>query len=332
MAEPQSRIAEYPGSGNAVKLAAPILSALLFLSIFFIPLVGSLINPFAPLPLLYSFLRYGSATGFLALFFSSAIVGVAMGGKTAVFYLLSYGLLALLLGGMIRKGAGITVAVTVAAMVSLAATAFFFFAVIPSSLVEFHRHLLTMVQQLINDSVETYRKAGIPQEQVEFLSQNSEEISRWVVNLLPGSIVSAYFFMSVSNYAFYRYLQKRWTYLPPTDTLEFTRWSPPEQFVFALVAGMALSLTPFDAARIAGINIMVAALMVYFVLGMCIIQYWFEKINIPKFLRTTLYILVILQPFLMAAIAGTGLFDLWIDFRKIRRKDGAKEGKNGTDT
>ncbi len=329
---PRSWALSIMGSASVRGVAAPILSALFFLSMFFVPVLGSLINPFAPLPILYVLLRYGLVAGLFGALLSAIVVGAVLGAKVSAFYLLSYALMAMVLGGMIKKQVGITTAVAVAAALSMAATGLFFVAVGSSSAAEVYTFMLKIVQQMINESVDTYRKAGVPADQVDFLVQNAGDISRWMVRILPGAAAVAYFLMSLSNYIFYRYLQKRWTYLAPADTLDTTRWSPPEQMVFAFILGLGLALVANSLARIVGVNILIVVMLVYFTTGCCIIQFWFEKFKLPNFLRMTVYILLLLQPFLMAGIAGMGLFDLWFDFRKIRRKAGAKEEDNGTDT
>jgi hypothetical protein len=39
------------------------------------------------------------------------------------------------------------------------------------------------------------------------------------------------------------------------------------------------------------------------------------------FLRGLSYALIALEQFLILAVAGLGLFDLWVDFRRLKKKD-----------
>ncbi|MBI5179537.1 MAG: DUF2232 domain-containing protein [Nitrospinae bacterium] len=332
MTAPASGTMEFPHRGAAMKVAAPVLSSLLYLSMFYVPIVGSLLNPFAPLPLVYNYFRYGQVSAILAVGISSALIGAAAGVPAGVFFALSYGLLALVMARGIERQMEISAVVASASAVAFGATAIFLWFALPGTAAEIYELSLKMVNQFLSEAVETYKKAGIPAEQVEFITQNADSISRWVIRLIPGTAAMGYLLMAAMNYVAYRGMQLRWTFLKPAGPADLGLWSPPDKMVFAFIAGLGLALVPDEAARAAGINVLIPVMAVYFIGGFCVIRFWFEKVRVPKFLRMAVYLLVLLHPFVIVGVAGTGLFDLWFDFRKIRRKDGMKEENNGTDT
>ena len=58
-------------------------------------------------------------------------------------------------------------------------------------------------------------------------------------------------------------------------------------------------------------------LTIYFFQGMGIVAFFFEKKQLPRSFRIMLYALIALQQVLLLVIIGLGVFDLWLNFRKI---------------
>lgn len=313
-------------------IAAPALSALLFMSIFFVPLLGGLLNPFAPLPIVYHFFTHGqNATAVAVLAVASFITAVA-GIKTGGFYLFSYGAAGFIMALMMRSGAGLSRAVGAPSIAAFLFTGIFFFLASGKPPAELYASALEQLRALVGESITLYEKAGMPADQLNILKENAEPITLWALRIFPATAAVLYLGMFFTNYLTYAALRKRWTFLPAVDGIDLSRWSAPERTVFMFIAGGALLLVPGDLADTAGVNLLIVACSLYFITGLCIIRFWFEKARFPKFLRWTVYVLVLLQPFMMAGLAGLGLFDLWFDFRKIRRREGGKEENNGTDT
>ncbi|MBI3581346.1 MAG: YybS family protein [Nitrospinae bacterium] len=319
--EPQRRRVELG------RLAAPLLSAVLFLSIFYVPVLGVVLNLFAPLPLIYSSLRFGEGAGAGAALFSALVVAAGSDPRTAAFYFLSYALMALVMSRLMSRQSGLNAAAGYGAGVSMAATAvFLYFALgMASGGGGYYDELVKSAQTVIAEMISAYKKAGMQEEQLAILSKNSPLIAKWSVSLIPGMAVSGYLLMAFCNYLSYKFLRSRWPGLKAPDDVSLLNWYPPDRTVFVFIAGMALALLPNDAARVAGINVLVVTVLVYSVAGSCVLRFWFEKIRFPKFLRMFSYILILLQPFIAVAVAAMGLFDLWFDFRKIRRQAGVKE-------
>jgi hypothetical protein len=42
---------------------------------------------------------------------------------------------------------------------------------------------------------------------------------------------------------------------------------------------------------------------------------------VPALLRIFLYTTLIIQPYLLALVAGIGIFDLWVDFRTPKKQE-----------
>ncbi|MBI5638586.1 MAG: DUF2232 domain-containing protein [Nitrospinae bacterium] len=312
-------------------VAAPVLSALLFLSILYVPVLGSLLNPFAPLPIIYYAFTHGTPAGAAAVLASAGVIGLLMGPKAGAVYFLSYGLAGLMMATMIRNGKTFTATVLTTAAASMAATALLALAG-QGDLAGLYAAAFSAVKGMMAETIAVYEKAGMPDDQIALLKENSDAIALWVVRALPGAMTVLYLSAMFMNYAAYAALRSRWSWLPAASPLELNRWSPPEKTVFFFIIGGGLMLVPDDAAHAVGMNLLIVTVALYFMGGLCVLRHWFERGRLPRFLRWTIYILISFQPFMIAGTAGLGLFDLWLDFRKIRPAKGEKEDTNGSDT
>lgn len=312
-------------------VAAPLLSALLFLSVLFVPVLGSLLNPFAPLPIIYYAFTHGTPAGIAAVFVSAGVIGLLIGPKAGAVYLFSYGLAGLMMAAMIRNGRTFTSTVLATAMAALAATALLAVAD-QGTITGLYAAMLAAMKGMMAETITVYEKAGMPADQIAMLKENGDAISLWVVRALPGAMTVIYLTAMFMNYAAYAALRERWSWLPAAGPLELARWSPPEKMVFIFIIGGGLMLVPGDIARIVAVNLLIVTVALYFMAGLCVIRHWFDRGKLPRFLRWTIYILISFQPFMIAGTAGLGLFDLWLDFRKIRPAKGEKEDTNGSDS
>lgn len=318
--------------GGAVSwVAAPLLSALLFLSALYVPVLGSLLNPFAPLPIIYYAFTHGTPAGAAAVFASAGVIGLLLGPKTGAVYLFSYGLAGLMMAAMIRNGKTFTSTVLVTAAAAMAATALMAVAA-QGNIAGLYALALVTMKGIMAETIAVYEKAGMSADQIALLKENSDTIALWVVRSLPGTMTVLYLTAMFMNYAAYAALRNRWSWLPATGPLDLNRWSPPEKMVFFFIIGGGLMMVPGDSAHVAAVNLLIVTISLYFMAGLCVIRHWFERGKLPRFLRWSIYILISFQPFMIAGTAGLGLFDLWLDFRKIRPAKGEKEDTNGSDS
>jgi uncharacterized protein YybS (DUF2232 family) len=65
---------------------------------------------------------------------------------------------------------------------------------------------------------------------------------------------------------------------------------------------------------------------IYFFQGIAIVSFYFEKKRFPKILRGILYGLIALQQLVLLLVIAAGLFDVWIDFRRMKKGTNQDEG------
>ncbi len=69
-----------------------------------------------------------------------------------------------------------------------------------------------------------------------------------------------------------------------------------------------------------GLNGLIVLMTIYFFQGIAIISFYFNKKNFSKGAKILLYGLIVLQQLLLFVVIGLGLFDAWLDFRKLDKQ------------
>ncbi|MEE8484836.1 MAG: DUF2232 domain-containing protein [Nitrospinota bacterium] len=309
------------GAGFGI-IAAPLLSFLLFSSAFFIPAFGWVLSLFAPLPLVYHYFTFGRRVSRIAMVALAVLIGIIYGLKLGFVFMLTYSLMAMVLAESILRRDRMTMSVAAGAAIPMALTVLYLWISLPGPASEFYSLLIEQVKAMVVATIISYENAGVGSEQVAFLAENSGQIAKWVVMMMPGTFAVAYLSMSLANYLGYRNLQSRWPFLPAPDARSVASWSPPEKTVYMLIAGLIMALLPETALKPVGANLLILGFTAYSFSGICIIQHYFVKSHLPIFMRWAAYVLIAVQPFLLVMVASVGLFDLWFDFRKLKNKDG----------
>jgi uncharacterized protein YybS (DUF2232 family) len=99
------------------------------------------------------------------------------------------------------------------------------------------------------------------------------------------------------------------------------QWKAPEHLVW-LVIGCGLSLILSDGwLRLLAISGLLIFMVVYFFQGIAIVSFFFEKKRFPRLLKIFMYSIIAVQQILLFFIVGLGFFDMWMNFRKLERKE-----------
>ncbi len=95
--------------------------------------------------------------------------------------------------------------------------------------------------------------------------------------------------------------------------------SAPEHLVWALIAAGFSYLVFKGRIEFLSLNALIVFLVIYAFYGFSILKFFFNRYNMPTWIRRALYIIIVFQEILLLATALLGLFDQWFDFRKINR-------------
>jgi uncharacterized protein YybS (DUF2232 family) len=166
-----------------------------------------------------------------------------------------------------------------------------------------------------------YQSMGMPQENVQLISQSLDKIQHVLVTIIPALVSTSTLFVAwISILLAKPVLISRSLYYPDFGPLNL--WTAPDYLVWVVIGcGLALFL-PIPVIKVVGLNGLLILMTVYFFQGIAIVSYYFNKKRFPKILRVFLYTLMALQQLILLAVIGLGFFDLWINFRKLGKQVG----------
>jgi uncharacterized protein YybS (DUF2232 family) len=299
-----------------------VATLLFFLSVALIPVFGIFAGVFTPLPTLLVYYRWGSPWAFWVPG-GAAIFGYALLAfldlSQSLPYLLEMLLLGFLLGLGMRRNWSLEWTVGTASLLVFAIGTMFFLLTsgggTESSGMQMERDLRETAAMILQQ----YGAAAPDKILVEEAFQKMLPL---LLKLLPGAALSSTLMACCLNIV----VAKRYCrihQLPMPAWIEWRRWRAPDFLVWiVIVAGIAL-LLPFGFLKTPGLNILMVAGVIYLFQGLAIVGFYFDKWRLPRIIRAFLYAVILIQQFFTLGAMLMGLFDIWIDFRRLSRGTGA---------
>jgi hypothetical protein len=101
---------------------------------------------------------------------------------------------------------------------------------------------------------------------------------------------------------------------------KFSTWTCPDRLVWGGILGGFLIVTKVSPLVTIGLNAVILMVAIYFLQGLAVVSFWFRKNNVPLGFRMIGYAMIGIIQFLFFLVTALGLFDIWIDFRKLRSR------------
>lgn len=304
---------------------AGALSAACFLSSAAVPAIGTVAMLFSPAPVLIFAVGRPDPNrrAFAAALIATGLVAVLWSPLVSLNYLFSFGLPTVLIGFMVERRRPFE------AIVAVGACAMFIAMVCAGLIAE--GGTAGVVRTIYHDLTQEpfflgwllHLKTGGPQF-YKFLRlepaispQTQALIVRLVVRLSPALVLlAAALSVLLSLRVFWQWAGSRRLSYNLFGDLQ--RWSAPEWTIWPLLAaGFAWQFVPVPAVKDVALNSLVILAAVYFCQGLAIIAYYFQAMKSPRIVRGLIYLIVFAQPELAVIVCVAGIFDLWIDFRRI---------------
>jgi len=177
-------------------------------------------------------------------------------------------------------------------------------------------------------ALDLYRDMEVSPEQIDLLAESMEGILYVMLRIMPAIVVASTLLVVWSNLLVARPLLRN-NRLKCPDFGNLNEWRAPERLVWVAILSGIMLLLPHKGVKLLGVNGLIIMMMVYFFQGIAIVSYYFEKKRFPKILRGILYGLIVLQQFVLLLVIAAGFFDLWTDFRRLKK---GEDKKNESDT
>jgi uncharacterized protein YybS (DUF2232 family) len=182
---------------------------------------------------------------------------------------------------------------------------------------------LEMIHGYLQDSLEetarVYVQVGADPDRTGEFQEYLRALKEGVALVYPSLMVVGSAFVVWLNVILSRPLFRR-TKLEAPEFGALDRWQSPELMVWGLIgAGFSLFLS-FSPLRLVAVNALVIMLAIYFFHGLSILLFYLNKYRVPQWMRLGVYALILVQQVLVIAVTMAGLFDQWLDLRRIHQK------------
>lgn len=297
--------------GPRLALAVATSSSLYAAGVLFPPFL-TLVALVAPLPGLLLAVRAPRAE-FLWLALSVLAISIALGTPAVLGFVLSLGLPPVILGPALRRGWSFERTV-------IAGTAAWCAGVLTLSIVAYgdFATLLAAVREHLHEAVEATIAASAASgasEGIAALAEQRDEVISGVIQILPALVALGGAFVMLVNLG----LLRRWTGATAETDLRF--WKAPDSLIWALIATGFLMFAPLPLAAVLARNVFIVLLGCYLCQGLAIVSFYLHRFRLPFGIRIATYLLIAIQQAVTLVVLGLGIFDLWGDFRRLRRND-----------
>lgn len=298
-------------------LAGTLATVLLQLAAGVFGPVGMFFNLLAMVPASLACMLQGGWVGAGIVVLTTASLSGYSGAVGGAAYLLQFGLASLLLPLLLRRGWAWdkAVATTLVVVVGWAALAVGGYLALQGE--SLTGTISQYVQIEIKQALDASTAVGQSADERAQLAATAEQMLALLVKIYPGLAVAVTGAMLLLTVLLLARLS-RGRYQVPGPS--FPLWKSPEYLVWLLIAGGFGALLANGWVQIVAWNLLAVLLPLYFLQGMAVVSFFFLRKGFSPFMRGMGYLLLlVINPFQLL-VAGIGVFDLWIDFRKPRIK------------
>lgn len=313
-------MASQTNNGSAAKdiVTGTAITLFIFAVTSYLPILGFFCALFIPLPTLFYRSKLGRHIGIIVPAAALFVMAAVMGGIAVdlVFFLEL-----LLLGFML--GEFLAMNLSVEKTILYTCTSVLLGGLL--GLVLYSNVSNTGITLLVSDyiamnlemTMALYESMGVSEESLVQLSNSLAQIQYILVRIVPAMVIGSTLFVVWINLLLAkRTLTAKGIFFPDFGALN--HWKAPDALIWVLIGCGGLLLMPGTSLKLLGLNGLLILLMVYFLQGIAVVSYYFEKKRFPRALRLFLYTLIAVQQFILLLVIGLGIFDMWLNFRKIK--------------
>ena len=296
--------------------------AFILVSSVWIPFVGPFLSLLTPLPFLYYSIKLGIYQGITLAAIGTLTVGLfakLTGYPQIILFCVEFSLLGLLLSELFRRKLDLGQTVFFATVfMLLLSLGFLFFIGLLKNMGPLEM-MLNYLQGQLQVTIRAYEEMGMPQENAIEMEAYTKAfiatISKIYLSLMVIGTGFAVWLNVVLSRPLFRKGNLEYPAFTPAD-----RWQAPDSLVWGvIVAGFTLFLSS-GSIKLIAINALIIIMTIYLFHGLSIVLFFLNKHRVATWMRIAIYVLIIVQQLFFVVLALAGLFDQWIDFRKIHKR------------
>jgi uncharacterized protein YybS (DUF2232 family) len=291
------------------------IASFFVISTVYIPILSILIL-LLPVPFMILSARHGTRYTVFALIIVSLLIGFLTGILYTIFVLIALGPMAVVMGYSLKRRHDAFQVIALGTLAS--AFSIFFIIQIVSTISGFNviDQVAAMLRSVLDHQVEMLTTINID-------TVSANEVFNYLMMLLPGLLIIQSMIGAFINYYITVAALKRF-HFKYYELPEFSRFKLPGNIVIGTFIIFALV---FFTKYIEGIdyntlmaNVTVIFIVIFFLQGLALLNYFMKKVNIHKVVRSILFAVLILISPAITLVAFMGLADSMFDIRKIRQK------------
>lgn len=293
------------------------------LSFLWIPFFGPFLSLLIPLPFLFYLSKLGLKEGIKVCLAALLITGIAakvMGEPLLILFCLEFGFLGLILSELFKREYSYSLTIFYGTLLMLLVGAvFMLFASIAKGVTPVDM-AVTYLQTNLDAAIGMHEKEGLKPEQIDLIKKITPVLIDLIKKIYPSLLITGTGFVVWLNVVISKPLFRIKGIRYP-DLGRADMWKAPDYLVWGLIAAGFLKLLPISVLDSVATNALIVFAAIYVFHGLSIVLFFFNKYNVPALARFIIYLIIALQQLSLILLALMGLFDQWIDFRKLSRNN-----------
>lgn len=176
-----------------------------------------------------------------------------------------------------------------------------------------YNKVIQVISEDLDQSLALYKEKSSGIYQVE-LEDWFHQFKALIMRFLPGLMGSVFVIITLSNILVPKiYLAKRSENEAFAPT--FTQWKLPELLIWVIITAAVSAFWGKGVFNVCGENVLLVLSSLYFLQGMAVVAFYFERLKVHVFIRWIIYILLCIQWYGLIFIVIIGVSDVWFDLR-----------------
>ena len=307
------------GSAGKEFLLLIVLTVGLFLSITFVPLVGFFPGILTPAPTVLAAIRWGFPNAWLvpgcAAVIGSLILCLLNLSDNIAYLLALIGMGAFIGYGFTRQWSTEKI-IGLSSLFVIGVAGLF----VILAFVETKGEMVRLIEQDLRGAISAgLKQFGSSSPETRELESKLLDTVPLIVRIMPGVLMACTLGICWLNLLVsLRYCRAAANEF--CDREKLILWKAPERIVWFVIASGLILLLPVGDLKLAAINLLIVTGTIYFLQGVAIVAFYLERWKLPVYVKGFVYAVVFLQQLASMATVALGLFDVWFDFRKPRKK------------
>jgi uncharacterized protein YybS (DUF2232 family) len=285
---------------------------------FVAPPLGMIVGMLTPVPLILVYLQRGKITGLITITGVGLALLVLVGPQLAIAFIAAYGIMAVAMAETTRLSFSFEKIVLISTLAPAVLTLLMLFAGLAGEEGSSMKGLEDTLRKEAESYIRILEKSGETPENLKAIRKSVEDAVPAVARVFPSFILISTLVGAVINFLAVRYLWLRFYSREYFERMDVSRWMLPDVMIWVLIASVGSMFFGPEISQVAGMNLAIILLFLYFLQGLSVVTHILKSKAFPKWVWIIVFILIPLNPMFFGLVVGMGLFDIWVDFRKIR--------------